>query len=84
LRFTNQTQTKEKHKMAITVKVVTSPCIVCGDTSDLFVDLDSWQAWRNGMLIQDAFPELTPTEREWIKMGTHPQCWETMFEGEEE
>ena len=69
--------------MAMTTKITTSPCMVCGDTSDLFVDLNAYHAWRNGTLIQDAFPTLTPSEREWLKMGTHPQCWEKIFEGEE-
>ena len=66
-----------------TTKVTTSPCMVCGDTSDLFVDLNDYSAWQNGTLIQDAFPTLTRSEREWLKTGTHPQCWEKMFEGEE-
>ncbi len=60
--------------------VTTRPCIVCGEKSEMSVDLNAYSAWRNGTLIQDAFPTLTPSEREHLKMGTHPKCWEEMFE----
>ncbi len=67
-----------------TTVVTTSPCIICSETSDLFVDLDSYLAWQNGMLIQDAFPELPLSERELLVTGTCAKCWDKMFEGEEQ
>ncbi len=36
-----------------------------------------------GMLIQQAMPNLTADEREFIKTGITPQEWDDMFGGEE-
>ncbi len=33
--------------------------------------------------IQNAFPELTPDQREQIISGTHPKCWAKMFGDDE-
>lgn len=34
--------------------------------------------WEEGKLIQDAMPNLTPSEREFIMTGTTDEEWETM------
>jgi len=34
--------------------------------------------WEEGRLIQDAMPNLTPSEREFIMTGTTDEEWETM------
>jgi hypothetical protein len=34
---------------------------------------------QSGMYIQDAFPTLTPVEREFIKTGITPEEWENVF-----
>jgi len=39
--------------------------------------LDRWAA---GELIQNAMPELTADEREFIKTGVTPEEWENVFE----
>lgn len=36
-----------------------------------------------GVLLQDAFPNLSPAEREFIKTGITPEEWDDAF-GEEE
>lgn len=36
-------------------------------------------AWQNGTLIQDAFPMLDASQREFIKTGITPQEWDNMF-----
>ena len=36
--------------------------------------------WEEGKLIQDAMPNLTPTEREFIMTGTTDDEWETMLD----
>ena len=66
-----------------TASVVTNPCPACGERTNLEVDLTSYMRWQGGVLIQDAFPDLTNDERELLITGTHPACWDTMF-GEEE
>lgn len=35
--------------------------------------------WNTGMLIQDAFPMLTPEQREFIKTGITPEEWDAAF-----
>jgi len=38
--------------------------------------------WRNGALIQDALPEVSPENREFIMTGITPTMWAAVF-GEE-
>lgn len=38
--------------------------------------IDSWMA---GELIQNAMPNLTPDQREFIKTGITPETWEKLF-----
>ena len=35
--------------------------------------------WRNGVMIQDAFPNLTENDREFIMTGVLPAEWDEMF-----
>lgn len=35
--------------------------------------------WENGAYIQDAFPMLTPEQREFIKTGITPEEWDNLF-----
>lgn len=35
--------------------------------------------WVDGLLIQDAMPELTPDEREFILTGMTPSEWDSIF-----
>ena len=61
------------------MKVTTPPCISCGETSEVEVDSNRYQAWQAGTLIQNAFPAFTADERELLMTGTHPACWNAMF-----
>ena len=36
-------------------------------------------SWEKGELIQDAMPNLTPAEREFIKLGITPDEWDDIF-----
>ena len=40
--------------------------------------------WEDGMLVQDAFPNLTPDEREFILTGLLPSEWEELLGKKEE
>jgi len=53
--------------------------MVCGDNSVMTVDSASYLSWKDGALIQDAFPEMDAATREVIKTGTHGKCWNEMF-----
>ena len=65
--------------MSDTVLVTTAPCMLCGKESTRHVDAAAFRAWRGGMLIQQAFPDMSDPERELLKSGTHPKCWDQMF-----
>jgi hypothetical protein len=49
--------------------------------STLEIDVTARQiaSWEKGELIQDAMPNLTPAEREFIKMGITPDEWDDIF-----
>lgn len=40
---------------------------------------EQYQNWLDGALIQNALPQLTAEEREFLMTGTTPQEWEAAF-----
>jgi hypothetical protein len=62
--------------------VITPSCMVCGKTSTMEVDSRGLHRWQHlGVLIQNAFPDMSAEEREQLKTGTHPACFESIFAG---
>ena len=59
------------------------PCMECGERATITVPLDQYRAWLAGTFVQEAFPTLTPEQRELFITGIHPECWEAMFADEE-
>lgn len=57
----------------------TSPVTGVETTRDLDVTVDQVRAWKGGTLIQDAMPQLTPDDREWLITGTTPDDWLSLF-----
>jgi len=49
-------------------------------TWDIPVSQEQLDRWENGELIQNAMPELTEDEREFIMTGVTPEEWENVFE----
>lgn len=45
--------------------------------------MQQFATWRNGALIQDAFPALTSEQREFVLTGLTPQEWAELFGDEE-
>lgn len=42
-------------------------------------------AWKtSGIMIQEAFPDLTPDQREFLLSGSTPEEWDELFKEEEE
>ena len=39
-------------------------------------------SWEKGELIQDAMPNLTPAERDFIKLSITPDEWDDIFGGD--
>lgn len=62
----------------------TRRCVVCGLTSTMWLSVAAVEAWQGGMLIQYAFPDMDPREREMLISGTHPECFERLFGSGEE
>ena len=59
-------------------------CPFCGEHYEftLNMDFDKWMdsmwKWKYGEPIQNAFPDLSPDEREQIKTGICKKCWDSM------
>ena len=49
-------------------------------TLDLPITQRQIDAWKNGVCIQDAMPQLTTAEREFLKTGMTPDEWDTLFQ----
>ena len=58
---------------------VVMTCTFCRKFHLVEVDLEQLEAWRNGELIQNAMPDLTPVEREQLISGLCPKCQAEMF-----
>lgn len=56
-----------------------------GRTITLDIDVTQEQIvnWQDGQLIQEAMPNLTPDEREFIKTGVTAEEWERVFREED-
>ena len=67
---------REVMKMRINVPII---CPFCGEDHAVEVNLAQYDAWQNGELIQNAMPDLTPTEREELISGLCPKCQVKMF-----
>jgi len=48
-------------------------------TMDIDVTQEQLDAWQDGELIQNAMPNVSAEEREFIKTGVTPQEWKDMF-----
>lgn len=60
---------------------ITRQSVLTGRTATQEIDVTQEQidAWRGGVLIQRAMPELTPDEREFIMSGITKDEWDTVF-----
>jgi len=65
------------------VTVITT-CPFCGHANEVEVNEMDYLDWQDGMLAQDAFPYLSPDERETLISGICPTCWAKMFPPEED
>lgn len=58
---------------------ITPACMFCGRTSIVELTRGEADALRAGALIQDAAPTRPAPERELIRTGIHPACWDDAF-----
>ena len=61
--------------------LITMTSILSGKTTtkDIDVEPEQVKAWQNGMLIQDAMPELSAPDREFIMSGITQEEWDGIF-----
>lgn len=65
----------------MTIKV---QCRWCNKEKELEVPAEGYMKWEVGNVhIQDALPQLSPSDRELLISGTCPECWDRMFPEEE-
>lgn len=50
---------------------------------EMGIDVEGWEAWQRGELIQNAMPLLTPDEREFLMSGALPEAFDSMFQEDE-
>ena len=50
-------------------------CPFCGCINTTRVTEEAFNNWQNGMFVQDAFPNHSLEEREWIISGICNDCW---------
>ena len=63
--------------MKIYVKPVV--CRMCGEIYPVEVDLEGYQQWKAGELVQNALPELSKADRELLISATCDHCWKGLF-----
>lgn len=61
-------------------------CPMCKEEHAVAMRFDEWRGgrsmWERGAYIQDAFPRLSPEDREILISGTCPKCWDKIFGGD--
>lgn len=66
------------------IEISTKSCMMCNKKGTVNVDVEGYELYSSGVMVQDAFPELSDDVREMIITGTHPECWDAMFPDEED
>lgn len=62
----------------------TNKCFHCNQENLIVLDFESLESWKAGDFIQQAFSYLNADQRELIQTGTHSECWNNMFESDDE
>ena len=64
---------------------VTKPSMLSGLENTMVLDItfEQYDAWRDGTLIQDAMPNLTPDEREFLITGITSEEWDKEYKEED-
>lgn len=61
---------------------LTRSCPICAQENEYSMDVEPSQvhAWQDGLLIQEAMPELSPDEREVFITGMCYDCQSSVFQ----
>lgn len=60
------------------------PCSVTGKSMSVTVNKNDLSKYRDGAYIQDAFPNLSPGDREFLMTGTSDEGWDILYGGDDE
>jgi hypothetical protein len=56
----------------------TSPITNQTQCMEIEITQDQYDAWKSGVLIQDAMPDLSDDDREYIMTGMTPEDWDKL------
>lgn len=74
---------KKKTSEVFTMKAnVEVRCPFCGKNGLVEVDVEQYEAWQSGELIQYAMPALSATQREMLITGMCEDCQNSIFGGD--
>jgi hypothetical protein len=59
--------------------IFTGPCHITGKSVTVKVPADGLFAYRQGAFIQDAFPDLSKDDREFLMSGISKEGWDKAF-----
>jgi hypothetical protein len=63
---------------------ITAQCCWCDHVESLNVPTEDLQSFRNGTHAQEAFPTMSPADREFFLIsGLCPSCWDAEFTEDE-
>ena len=57
----------------------TVECVHCRQEQTIEAHSSDVKKWKNGMLIEDAMPYLSASDREMFISGPCDECWTSMF-----
>ena len=62
--------------------LVIATCPLCGEQTDMIVPTKGFFKYKNGTLVQEAFPEKSVEDRELLVSGMCRDCQRNFFGGE--
>lgn len=62
--------------------IIAGECVFGGGHYSVEVTEQAWNDYKGGMLVQNAFPNLSADDREFIISGISPKGWADTFGGE--
>ena len=66
--------------------LITKTSVMTGEKNEMLLPVTNEQIerWQNGELVQNVFPHLSPSEREFLISGVTPEEWNVVNEDMEE
>lgn len=60
------------------IVLIIKHCPFCHRKYQKEFNADAYRKWQNGMNVQDAFPDRSADDREFLITGICPECWDKM------